>query len=249
MNDHSEPLGLSGALRLPAALTDHLRPNILKGLFNISSSCGPTPHLLGTTTFATMASSGIFKELKDGVSMALVHTTRTTGQISNEDLSFQRVSNPSIIPQLDQQSSRLLNLAESLTKIATLDTDIAAPQISDPDSVEENWRGIVDVIDNLLERTDACLDEYTGIIKKLSPSQEDSNHNPAIEMGKPRQWPPKAYRPTNITKPQLFFEQTPRNNQETSFKPLLRSKPHAIIPLEESLKITNSEDGFNQYEA
>ena len=35
----------------------------------------------------------------------------------------------------------------------------------------------MDVFDNLLEKADACLDEFTGVIRKLSPSQEEQIKN------------------------------------------------------------------------
>ena len=102
-----------------------------------------------------MATESHFKDLKNGISSALIDTTRTAGQISNEDLAFHRSSNPSVIPLLEQQNTRLLQLAQKLTRIATSGTELSAPQISDGDSVEDNWKVIVDVFDNLLEKADA----------------------------------------------------------------------------------------------
>ncbi|KAL9633033.1 MAG: hypothetical protein Q9164_004942 [Protoblastenia rupestris] len=191
-----------------------------------------------------MASNSAFKDVKDGITAALVETTRTVGQISNEDLAFHRSSNPAVAPLLEQQSSRVLNLAKGLIRVATSDTEIAAPKFSDIDSVDDNWRGIVDVFDILLEKADACLDEYTGVIKRLSPSQEEQIANAAPRPAKQR--PDKAYRTQNIAKPQLHFNHTPQNYEKTPFKPLLTFKPHALISLTESLQLVPSEDSSSQ---
>ena len=191
-------------------------------------------------------STGSFKELKDSISAALVDTTRATGQITNEDLVFHRTLNPSVSPLLERQSSRLLNLARDLTRVASSGTEVAAPKLSNADSIDDDWRGIVDVLDNLLEKADACLDEYTGVIKRLSPSQEEQIRKAASAQGK--QKPSKVFRSQDIPKPQSQFANAPSNHDINPFKPLLKSKPHAIVPLEESLQIVEAEDGTKQYD-
>ena len=193
-----------------------------------------------------MATNRTFKESKEAISSALVETTRTAGQIAGEDLAFHRSSNPEITPLLEEQNTRLLNLAQNLVRIAATGTDVSAPRLQDADSIEENWRGIVDVIDNLLEKADACLDEYTGVIKRLAPSEEFQSSESITPAKKPL--PSKSYRDQNIPKPQLLFNRTPTNDEKTPFKPLLRSKPHAILPLEQSIGLTTSKDGLEQYD-
>ena len=193
-----------------------------------------------------MATDGPFKEIKDAISSNLVETTRTAGQIAGEDLAFHRSSNPEFTPLLEKQNTRLLRLAQSLLRVAATGTEVPAPRLCDADSVEDNWRGIVDVIDNLLEKADACLDEYTGVIKRLAPSQELQSSKSVIPARQPL--PARNYRDQNIPKPQLLFNKIPTNDETTPFKPLLRSKPHAIVPLAESLDHITYEDGTKQYD-
>ena len=107
-----------------------------------------------------------FKSLQDQIQAALISTTRTTGQISSEDLGFQRSLNPEVGTALDEQSERLLSLATALLKSAASISQLRAPVLEEADDVENNWRGIVDVVDSLLEKSDTCLDEYTGVIKR-----------------------------------------------------------------------------------
>jgi exosome complex exonuclease RRP6 len=117
-----------------------------------------------------------FKSLQDQIQAALIATTRTTGQISSEDLGFQRSFNPEMGTALDEQSERLLSLASALLKSAVSISELRAPILQDADDVENNWRGVVDVIDSLLEKSDTCLDEYTGVIKrKESATGEQSS--------------------------------------------------------------------------
>ena len=177
-----------------------------------------------------------FASFQGQVTAALVKATRTTAQISSEDLNFQRSFNGNISKCLDSQSSRLLVLTNSILKVATSGSDLKPPHLQDEDCVEENWRAVIDVIDELLEKADACLDEFTGIIKKLSPSQQDrglilgnkttASHFPSVY----------DFCPSKIPKPQLSFERPPNNNDISPFKPLLRTKPHAVVPLCESLQ-------------
>ena len=193
-----------------------------------------------------MAFDGSFKDVKDAISSALVDTTRTAGQIANEDLAFQRTSNPAIVPLLEQQSSRLLQLTRRLLQTATSGTDINAPKVSDLESVEDKWTGFVDVFDNLLEKADACLDEYTGVIRKLSPAQEEKMRN-ALPSANTKKRPARAFGGQSIPKPQLLFANVPTNDESAPFKPLLLSKPHAITPLEDCLTLAPSEEGPLQY--
>ena len=192
-----------------------------------------------------MATDATFKDLKHYVSLALIDTTRTAGLISNEDLAFQRSSKPSIVPLLERQNSRLLGLARKLTRSAALGTEVADPHFIDADSVEDNWKGIVDVVDNLLERADACLDEYSGVIRKSSTGQEEQTKK--ITPASVKQKPGKSHRIQNIVKPQLFFDNVPTNDKIAPFKPLLRTKPNAILALNESLKLGAGGDGSKQY--
>lgn len=192
-----------------------------------------------------MASDVTFKDMKQRISAALIDTTRTASQISNEDIAFQLSANPSVGPLLERQNSRLLSLARRLTRSAVSGTGVTEPHIINADSVEDSWKEIVDVVDNLLEKADACLDEYSGVIKKSTTSKGEQITTTAPASAK--QKPGKAHRTQNIAKPQLSFDKVPTNDEKNPFRPLLRTKPHAILPLEESLKIFAAGDGSEQY--
>jgi exosome complex exonuclease RRP6 len=195
-----------------------------------------------------MDASAEFSSFNETVRAALVQTTRTVTHISSEDIDFHCNSNPEFAESLEEERARLLSLTSSLLRVATAGTDIKPPVLLENDGgedvVEENWRGVVDVIDNLLEKADACLDEFTGIIKKLSPSAADTA---AAAAGQSRRGDARqenaafpsiySYGPSKIPKPQLLFHRAPDNADVSPFRPLLTSKPNAIVPLEKSLRL------------
>ncbi|KAL8972495.1 MAG: hypothetical protein Q9183_000525 [Haloplaca sp. 2 TL-2023] len=185
-----------------------------------------------------------FKELQGEVTSALVKTTRTANQISNEDLAFHRSVNPEVDRLLEQQNQRLLALARDLNKTATTGTGAAPPPLKNAESVDDGWRGIVDIVDNLLEKADACLDEFTGMIKKLAPSRKDEPSPPSSTKAPISR---SLLRAKNIPKPQRLFRTLPVNDATTPFKPLLQSKPHAIVPLEESVILGPDSEGSMHY--
>ncbi|KAJ5094391.1 hypothetical protein N7456_010252 [Penicillium angulare] len=179
-----------------------------------------------------------FAPFQDKVTASLVQVTRTVNHLASEDLNFHRTSSAELTESIDEQSERILSLASAVLKAATGETDLPLPKLEDEDSIEDNWRGVVDVIDSLLEKADACLDEFTGVIKKLSPSQEDQ----AAAAKKPQKFPTiYDYGPSKIPKPQVLFDRKVDNSNNGPFKPLLRTKPHEITPLEQSLKTQQTE--------
>jgi hypothetical protein len=113
-----------------------------------------------------------FKSLQDEISKALVATTRSATRISAADISFQRSLNPEVGTALDTQNARLLHLAQRLLANAAASSDAVGPKLPDVDAIDGDWRGVVDVIDSLLEKADTSLDEYTGVVKRLSPSAD-----------------------------------------------------------------------------
>jgi exosome complex exonuclease RRP6 len=196
-----------------------------------------------------MESAADFPPFQQRLTSSLVQMTRTVGHLSAEDLSFHRTSSAEVSESLDEQSDRILSLTSTILKAATAGTDLPAPKLHDEDSIEDNWRGVVDVIDALLERADACLDEFTGVIKRLSPSQQEQSAAKAAKKASSKFPSVYDYGPSKIPKPQLLFQRPPDNADVSPFKPLLRSKPHAIESLEDSLKVTDAAQGYrNPYE-
>jgi exosome complex exonuclease RRP6 len=195
-----------------------------------------------------------FKTLQDEISKALVSTTRSAAHVGAADIAFQRSLNPEVGSQLDAQNARLLNLAQRLLENAAASSDAVGPKLPDVEAIDANWRGVVDVIDSLLEKADTSLDEYTGVVKRLSPSAEQVRDLEAHVQRQSLTTPQPVVKPRpniaekkHIPKPQLQFEHLPTNTETGGFRPLMTSKPHAKIPLEECLKTFKDYRGREQY--
>lgn len=194
-----------------------------------------------------MEASEDFQTLQQNIQAALVAVSRSVSNIASEDLTFQRTVNPDVAAQLDDHAARLLRLTNGLLQSSAKATGRSAPpELEDADDVELNWRGVVDVIDALLEKADTSLDEYTGMLKrKDAPTTEVG---PEFKKPKPTterlDW---SIRRANIPKPQELFERKPNNFYRGPWKPLLSTKPHAVVPLDKSFALFVDENGTTQY--
>ncbi|RYO85333.1 hypothetical protein DL766_008272 [Monosporascus sp. MC13-8B] len=197
-----------------------------------------------TAAMATMDPSRDFKSFQEKIQTALIAATRTTNQLAAEDLSFQKTSNPDVEERLDETNGHFLSLASSLVKAAAKGTELRAPELEDADDIDLHWSRIVDVVDTLLEKADTCLDEYTGLIKRKSAPTEETGPAPK----KPKSLNlDHSIRRANILKPQDKFGIKPDNLDSSPWKPILTRKPHAIVPLEQSLGTFNDENQTIQH--
>lgn len=186
-----------------------------------------------------------FKSLQDKVQASLLSATRTVNRIASEDLGFQRTAHPSTGDRLDEQSTRLLSLSTDLLRSAAKATDQkAVGTLEDGEDVDIHWRAIVDVVDGLLEKADICLDEYTGLVKRKSDFPEPA---PAKKAKTNDRLDYSVFR-ANIIKPQNAFESRVDNFALGPWKPVLTQKPHATVPLEDSLGIAVDENNKEQYD-
>jgi exosome complex exonuclease RRP6 len=171
------------------------------------------------------------------ISASAAQVTRAANTLAKNDLKFLQSSNEQFSYNLNRQSTHLLRLTNKLFKAATQDTTIKTPHLKSQDDIEDSWRSMVDVIDDLLEKADASLDEYTGAIKRLSPSAADNKQVPTrTEAALHARFAAPHPMPAPVReKPQLFFTRKVNNYETAPFKPLLRNKPHAVVSLEESI--------------
>ncbi|KAK3904663.1 hypothetical protein C8A05DRAFT_31540 [Staphylotrichum tortipilum] len=193
-----------------------------------------------------MDASQELKPLRDAVQSALVTVTRSANALANEDLQFQRTVHPSVATRLDQNTERLLQLAGGVLKSAAKLTGQHEPRLDDVDDVEINWKGIVDVIDSLLEKADTCLDEYTGLVKRKDAPTAEAGR----DLKRPKSTTDRldwSLKRANILKPQNAFEKKTRNSEPGPWKPVLTTKPHAQTPLQASLTTFTNEEGLAQY--
>ncbi|WYZ34140.1 hypothetical protein EsH8_I_000416 [Colletotrichum jinshuiense] len=189
-----------------------------------------------------MTSPKDFKSLQDKVQSALLTTVRSVNRVSAEDLPFQRAVNPNVGEDLDAKTTRILELSTTLLKSAADVCGLGAPELEDADDIDMRWRSIVDIVDSILEKADTSIDEYTGALKRKDAPSADTAPQPK----KPKTaGTDRVVRNANISKPQLHFDQSVDNN--APWKPVITKKPHAKVPLEQSLVTIKTDDGFVQY--
>ncbi|KAI5842547.1 ribonuclease H-like domain-containing protein [Morchella snyderi] len=193
----------------------------------------PTP----AATPTPVPTADTFTHFQDTLFSRVVATVKTAGAIAASDVSFQRSSDPAFNAGLDEVSARILALANQLLRAAARGSpEIAAPaRMRDVDDVENGWGGVVEVVDYLLEKADTCLDEYTGAIKQKYPTPlpgaQLTTHN-AAPVPRATSWQSRK-----LPKPQLLFPDPINNFAPPPFKPLLTTKPHALLPLADSLRL------------
>ena len=193
-----------------------------------------------------MDSQSDFKSLEKAVSSCVGSVTRTAEYLGRQDLTFLRTTNPAAAQQLDRQAGRILSLTRRLCRSAAQDTGVRAPELSNLDAVEEDWQDVADLVDHLLEKADSCLDELKGVIKKPQPAVSgDLLGDPHGSRASPHI--PNVFSNTKLPKPQKLFKNPPKLYDETAFKPLLRTKPHALVSFEESLQPRQSESQQTEY--
>lgn len=113
-----------------------------------------------------------FAGFQGDLQTALVATTRKISHITAQDIEFHRSLDSSVSSQLDRQNARLLALSERLLANAAGADAVGRPRLPDVEAIDTHWRGVVDAVDSLLEKADISLDEYTGAVKRLSPSRD-----------------------------------------------------------------------------
>lgn len=142
-------------------------------------------------------------------------------------------------------------------------------RLPNSEALDRNWTKVVDVVDSLLERADGALDEVRGVIKK-GPSTGGGmmgaevccvhsrtrggcgvNRECVLQADKSIATSAKKVhqKSANILKPQKTFEVTTDNFTTTPWKPLLTTKPHAKVSLEQSLRSEATIDGTQKYDA
>ncbi|KAL6820623.1 ribonuclease H-like domain-containing protein [Trichoderma camerunense] len=189
-----------------------------------------------------MESSQDFNSLQEEIQKSLISTIKSANRIASHDLSFQRTVNPDVAEELDDKTSRILDLSTRLLNSAARACGLKPPKLEDPEDVDMNWRKVVDVVDSVLEKADRAIDEYTGLVKQRENGDSDSNSKP-----KQTKSTSKVIRNANVKKPQLDFEIKPNNFPDGPWKPLLTEKPHAEVSLDDSLVTFVGDNGTPQF--
>ncbi|KAI8904437.1 ribonuclease H-like domain-containing protein [Gorgonomyces haynaldii] len=147
---------------------------------------------------------------KDKLIASLVEMTKSSQFMKASDIPFLR-SMPAVSEHLDDIRSEVLELLNNTLAYC----DQSDIQISDPQELVDHFQPCQDVLDNLLEKADVCIDTALGRTKtvqvKVAQVQE--------EVKEPK-----------YVKPQTKFGDK-IDNSNRPFVPKITYKPHAQVPL------------------
>ncbi|TFK38973.1 ribonuclease H-like domain-containing protein, partial [Crucibulum laeve] len=152
------------------------------------------------------------------------------------DVAFHRSIDSSFAREVDGLSARVMNLTNKiLVLVGTADQPKGRGKgkgrLDSQDDVMDNFHSlVVDSMDQLLERTDICLDDFLG-----------RNKAPAVAINpvapkKQKQPLPKGHldpviqHAAHLQKPQLSFKRKP-DNSDAPWYPTLTHKYNAKVPL------------------
>lgn len=164
---------------------------------------------------------------EERISAAVQETVKAAAIVGSNDLAFHRNLDADFSTSLDSCLKRLLGLTTSLLSYAI---EGEYDSLRDSDDVNARWGEMIDVVDSLLEQTDASLEELTSKNKK---EQEAAAIQQSSKVEK-EPLPANLRNAQDLPHPQLKFRQKP-DNTDQPWSPILSQKVNAKISLEQSL--------------
>ncbi|KAJ7929003.1 hypothetical protein B0H13DRAFT_2652544 [Mycena leptocephala] len=185
-------------------------------------------------------SSSSFPDFNSKVQAAALNATRSAAGLP-ADIPFHRSIDPELAEDLDAFSSHVLSLANNiLSLVATADSSQSSrrkgkAKLQSQDDVVDDFHSlIVDSMDQLLERTDICLDEFMGRTKAPlvainydAPGLRKTGKKNPAQRG---QLDPAVQHASHLAKPQFAFKHAVNNSDEPWY-PALSHKFNAQVPL------------------
>ncbi|KAG8953361.1 exosome nuclease subunit, partial [Tulasnella sp. 419] len=188
-----------------------------------------------------------FTEYDARLQRTILDCAKTTSALPGKtDLNFQRTLNRKFSKDLDVCSSRILGFTNQLLELAQGLGSTSGPaalsgsakkgkgKLKDEEDVVDGYHSlVVDVVDVLLEQVDTCLDEFSGKNKTSAIPKTTTLISETANTKKLPRLDSNILYAAHLSKPQLKFPRPP-DNSSTPWKSTLKSKPHAIVPLDPS---------------
>ena len=190
----------------------------------------------------------------------LKNLIRFSSAVNAKDIKFYKSIDPSIRDAADDIASTLTDtMNRIMDSVSTATTDELNIIKFKPDADNENQQLLSNVLDSLLEKVEINLDNHYKVKKNQqlgSAVSENEITDPSIDDG--YTYLDKADAAGNgeastaftalpklnpsLGKPQDKFTDAVDNFETTPFKPLIKFKPNAMQPLEESLQLIEATD-------
>lgn len=169
---------------------------------------------------------------------SLMSTIRAAGQLAAHDINFFRPLDQSLDRSAQHASGRLLDLINRVHHAVA--PEMVSP-ITNIKSLNDNWKNMNGVLDSLLEKVDLAADAAMRGATTVGTSNTTSTSNPTKLLSESDGPEDKSKLKVKV-KPQKQFKRRVDNTPGKPFKPLLTSKPHALIPFEKSIVLTEEPD-------
>ncbi|ODV85865.1 hypothetical protein CANARDRAFT_27944 [[Candida] arabinofermentans NRRL YB-2248] len=187
---------------------------------------------------------------------SLVNLIRLSTAINAKDINFFKSVDSDIKSKTQDVNKQLIQLMDelvqsSLTILPDVDMDENKLSVDDENG---NWKIIGNVLDTLFENTEISLDQYSKYKKTATTDNNSSSvtseftyldeNDQGNSVNNQKRSIPQS---TNIEKPQLKFNDPINNFETTPFKPLITTKPNALKPFEESMKLIPATDSIPEH--
>lgn len=170
---------------------------------------------------------------------SLVSTIRAASGVGAQDISFYRQLDKDLNESAAGASSDLLGLASSIMQ-AVVPGEVDDLPSNDLNGLNDNWHDISHVLDTLSERIDVALEQHQKGDNDTTADGDASNKPLTLKDGTNGESNANIERLSkNLPKSQNKFKRPVDNSPNKPFKPLLTSKPHAMVPFEESIALTS----------
>ncbi|CDK25170.1 unnamed protein product [Kuraishia capsulata CBS 1993] len=169
------------------------------------------------------------------VAPKLANVIRPAAGLAAKDVKFYKALDPQVSSSADASSGLILELAQRLVDLSTADKESVT--LSADAEILDLTRLVGDVLDDLVEKTDIALDDFEK--GKVYDAADEAKDNETESEDGFTYLDPGNAQANKLTrrrdKPQEQFGFEIDNSEETPFRPLLPTKPHAIHPLNTAL--------------
>ncbi|CAL1713393.1 unnamed protein product [Somion occarium] len=178
-----------------------------------------------------------FDDYNTQLQAAALKATRLSAALPS-DLAFYRSVDKALARDVDSCKSKVLSLTNKLLQLASSGTGSDGrarkrPRLENEDDVVDDFHGtIVDLMDQMLERTDMRLDDLLGV-SKVSATVVQSKQEVKVKKNRVPQGrlDPALQHASRLPKPQLSFTRRVDNKNSASWQSTLRHKYNAQVPL------------------
>lgn len=188
----------------------------------------------------------------------LKNLIRFSSAVNAKDIKFYKSLEPRIRDEAEEIDANLVGIMnEMVISASTINATPNEGERFKVDSDAENTKVLSNVLDTLLERVELNLDNHYRARKNTRPSrvsaQLDINDDGYTYLDKNDMNNPNsghslpARSNPNMDKPQAKFLDPVDNFEKTPFKPLIKFKPNAMKPLDESLQLVEATDEIPEH--